>query len=207
MKELINLLICPKCHNKLDYDGIKLKCSNIICINWTEEFYSIDNKYVLVDFENSVLSKEVLIKLSGDSIVKRKTFPSKLHSFVKTIIHGSGSVTIKNLTYLNSYLNNNSKILIIGGGTIGSGMNKFINKNKDNIFSFDIYNSANINFIADAHSIPMKDNIFDLVIIQAVLEHVVSPHVVVKEINRVLKINGMVYAETPFLQHVHEGAI
>lgn len=206
MQEYKNLLVCPKCYSKLDYDGFNLKCSNAICVNCNEVFHKIDNKYVLVDFENSVLSKDVLIKLSGDSIVVREAYPSKIYSFVQRIIHGSGSVTKNNLSYLSTFLHKKSKILIVGGGTIGSGMGEFIRKNKENIISFDIYNSSNIDFIADAHAIPVKDNTFDLVIIQAVLEHVISPEVVVKEIKRVLKVNGMVYAETPFLQHVHEGA-
>ena len=47
---------------------------------------------------------------------------------------------------------------------------------------------------------------FDGVWIQAVLEHVVEPQVVISEIYRVLNKNGLVYAETPFMQQVHEGA-
>jgi hypothetical protein len=38
-----------------------------------------------------------------------------------------------------------------------------------------------------------------------VLEHVLEAHMVVGEIFRVLKKDALVYAETPFLQHVHEG--
>ena len=38
------------------------------------------------------------------------------------------------------------------------------------------------------------------------LEHVLEPQKVVDEIYRVLKDDAIVYAETPFLQQVHEGA-
>ncbi len=44
-----------------------------------------------------------------------------------------------------------------------------------------------------------------MIVIQAVLEHVVNPNRVVNEIYRILKIKGIVYAETPFMQSVHEG--
>ncbi len=74
------------------------------------------------------------------------------------------------------------------------------------IAAFDIYYSANVQFIADAHSILLRDASVDAVVIQAVLEHVLDPQQVVDEIWRVLKPSGLVYAETPFLQHVHEGA-
>lgn len=53
--------------------------------------------------------------------------------------------------------------------------------------------------------IPFEDNSFDGVIVQAVLEHVVDPNRCVEEIHRVLKPNGVVYAETPFMQQVHMG--
>ena len=59
--------------------------------------------------------------------------------------------------------------------------------------------------ICDAHDIPFKDNSFDGVVIQAVLEHVVDPVRCVSEIHRVLKADGLVYAETPFMQQVHGG--
>jgi hypothetical protein len=38
------------------------------------------------------------------------------------------------------------------------------------------------------------------------MEHVVEPSKVADEIHRVLKSDGVVYAETPFMQQVHEGA-
>jgi hypothetical protein len=38
------------------------------------------------------------------------------------------------------------------------------------------------------------------------LEHVLDPSAVVAEIHRVLKPDGYVYAETPFMQQVHERA-
>jgi ubiquinone/menaquinone biosynthesis C-methylase UbiE len=59
--------------------------------------------------------------------------------------------------------------------------------------------------ICDAHDIPFKDEMFDGVIAQAVLEHVVDPIRCVAEIHRVLKTGGLVYAETPFIQQVHMG--
>ena len=59
--------------------------------------------------------------------------------------------------------------------------------------------------ICDAHCLPFEDNSFDGVIIQAVLEHVVDPWRCVEEIYRVLKEDGLVYAETPFIQQVHGG--
>jgi SAM-dependent methyltransferase len=60
--------------------------------------------------------------------------------------------------------------------------------------------------VADAHKLPFEDGVFDGVWVQAVLEHVLEPATVVAEIHRVLRRNGLVYAETPFMQQVHERA-
>ena len=74
------------------------------------------------------------------------------------------------------------------------------------LISFDVYASPATQFVGDGHSIPLADGSVDGVIVQAVLEHVLEPTIVADEIHRVLRTGGIVYADTPFLQQVHEGA-
>ena len=57
--------------------------------------------------------------------------------------------------------------------------------------------------VADAHQIPLADSSCDLVINQAVLEHVLDPGQVVSEMRRVLRPGGCIYCEVPFLQPYH----
>lgn len=97
-------------------------------------------------------------------------------------------------------------VLVVGGGGIGQGMQPLYDAEDIRVVAFDVYASQNVQLIADGHQIPFADNSFDSVIVQAVLEHVLDPWSVVKEIHRVLRTGGIVYAETPFLQQVHEGA-
>ena len=74
------------------------------------------------------------------------------------------------------------------------------------MIGFDIYGSPITQFIADAHQIPLRNESVDAVVVQAVLEHVLDPWQVAREIHRVLKPNGLVYSEVPFMQQGHEGA-
>jgi SAM-dependent methyltransferase len=98
-------------------------------------------------------------------------------------------------------------ILIIGGSIDGKGISALKNNLPANtiLVESDVAHGPNTNIIIDAHQIPFQDQCFDLVIAQAVLEHVLDPFLCVKEIHRVLKPGGLVYAEIPFMQHVHGG--
>jgi len=98
------------------------------------------------------------------------------------------------------------RALVVGGASVGDGCAPLVDAPDIDVVSFDIYATNETTFVGDAHRIPLADSSFDAVWIQAVLEHVYSPVLVVDEIARVLRPGGLIYAETPFLQPVHEGA-
>lgn len=56
---------------------------------------------------------------------------------------------------------------------------------------------------AYAESLPFRDAVFDAVICSEMLEHVLDPVTVLKEISRVLKPNGVLLASVPFLNRIH----
>jgi len=102
--------------------------------------------------------------------------------------------------------NEKPKLLVIGGGAPGSGMEHLLSSDRIERIETDVYFGPQVGLVCDAHQLPFRDGSIDAVVIQAVLEHVLSPETVVAEIHRVLKPDGIVYAETPFMQQVHEGA-
>jgi SAM-dependent methyltransferase len=208
MKSDIKILCCPKCKSQLKENNGIILCSNIECSYSDSPFPFIDDKLILVNFDDSVIQYDSLLNSDASSLVKRTIKFSKLEKFAKSLLNGVNKLSANNIETCIGLLKdiNNPRILIIGGGTVGAGCEYIVNNFQDAITSFDIYNSVNVDFIADAHSIPLKDETFDLIIIQAVLEHVLSPNKVVDECYRVLKTCGYIYAETPFLQAVHEGA-
>lgn len=55
--------------------------------------------------------------------------------------------------------------------------------------------------IGTGEAIPYPDNVFDIVISNNVLEHLVNPQQVFKEVNRVLKLCGFFLAKTPNRRH------
>jgi SAM-dependent methyltransferase len=98
------------------------------------------------------------------------------------------------------------RVLVIGSGKKGNGSQNLWTENELLKVGVDVYKSGTVDVVCDAHYLPFPDSYFEGVWIQAVLEHVVEPNIVVAEIHRVLKSDGVVYAETPFMQQVHEGA-
>lgn len=86
------------------------------------------------------------------------------------------------------------KILELGSG---------IRRRSENAVNIDIERAPEVDILGDAHFLPIRSDSFDVVITEAVLEHVRRPRQVVAEIHRVLKPGGVVYAAIPFLQGYH----
>jgi SAM-dependent methyltransferase/uncharacterized protein YbaR (Trm112 family) len=82
---------------------------------------------------------------------------------------------------------------------LGSGSD-FI---QDGIINFDLDLLPEVDVVGNGDNLPFLDETFDLIISQAVLEHVKRPKKIVNEIYRVLKHGGYVYVESPFLQEYH----
>ncbi|MGF1476465.1 MAG: methyltransferase domain-containing protein [Geminicoccaceae bacterium] len=168
----------------------------------------VDGVPILVDFESSVLDRDKLIKSRAESVLHRPA-RTGARSIVKRLLAPPSAVTARNVERLIKELETRpepARILVVGGGSVGQGMQPLYDHPRLRLTGFDIFATAYTQFVADAHKIPVADRSFDAVVIQAVLEHVLQPDQVVGEIWRVLKDDGLVYAETPFMQHVHEGA-
>lgn len=209
------MFFCPSCKTKLvpSQDlSLALKCEFTNCSFFDHTFNKIDNVPILIPFGFD----ECIFKNNDFNNLKQKnnkhrSRPIRHNEFfvnIKRFFYGQSKQSLNNFRYLSQLLTKDLRVLIIGGAEIGSAMSDFHSDLIDKCYFFesvDVYPSPNITVIADAHYLPYPDNFFDLVIIQAVLEHVVSPKTVVSEIYRVLSTNGTVYAETPFLQSVHEG--
>ena len=87
-----------------------------------------------------------------------------------------------------------AEILDLGSGT---------DRRAPNVITLEIEANSNVDIVGDGHQLPFHDNVFDAIISEAVLEHVLEPKQVVAEIYRVLKPGGYVCAAVPFLQGFH----
>jgi len=209
-EEVKKILICPQSGYPLIKKGDLLVPNNEEINKLTEIHYRFINEQpVLVDYDNSILDENYIFKRNGESVVVRKQ--SRLRSWIKEhLLHPDGNKITADIAqeFVNKLKSKTKKprLLIIGGGVKGIGTDIFYNDPDIQVISFDIYASPLTQFIADAHQIPLETGSIDGVWIQYVLEHVLEPWVVTREIDRILNLDGLVYSETPFLQQVHEGA-
>ena len=214
----MKLYFCPNCKDLLlkekKHDKSFLKCANINC-DLSKKIFPIFNGIpILLPIGNEKCifrDLDFSENMNAGYARREQTINKKfnLKRRLRRIFYGLNKQTVNNYRKLIKILDKDSRILIIGGGSEGKGMDEFfeyVSALNIKVESLDVYISDNIDIVADAHYLPYCDSFFDIVISQAVLVHCFEPSTVVQEIYRVLKEGGTVYAETPFLQSVHEGA-
>lgn len=206
----VEILVCPRCRSPLSRDGtFSLQCPSLDCELAGAPFPVVGGQAVLIDFDDSILDRDHLLASSGASVLARG---SRLRIALARFINGANTVTpyyakdmIARLT-AGGISGRRPRILIIGGGSIGNGSDELYGRADVDCVGIDIYASAHTALVADAHALPFADGAFDGVWIQAVLEHVLEPWRVAEEIHRVLGPGGLIFADTPFLWPIHEGA-
>ena len=214
MSKIVEHLICPRCHFTLR-QNIKLgsldsiSCLNLKCQFSEQPFLIINGVPCLIDFEKSVFNIEDITEIAPK--ISSRTWRRKFMSWLEALSVGSANDGVSSGAcerFITEIRHRRSRpaILIIGGGTVGAGASALYKTSDIEIVGTDVFLSAYVDVVCDGHSLPFESSTFDGVWIQAVLEHVLEPSIVVSEIHRVLRPEGIVYAETPFMQQVHMGA-
>jgi SAM-dependent methyltransferase len=84
---------------------------------------------------------------------------------------------------------------------IGSGPKRLMQR--EDIINLDFFAFDEVDIVADATNIPIRDGSVDLIINLALLEHIPNPTAVIREIERLLKPGGAVFCFVPFMQPFH----
>ncbi|MDM9385237.1 methyltransferase domain-containing protein [Chlorogloeopsis sp. ULAP01] len=200
-----SMLRCPICNSELVVRSEDSQCINSQC----QALFPHKNRIpILINESASIFSID-------DFVNERKLYfdLSPKNQFLETLKNLVPSISLnlkakRNYEQFSKKLHMrciHPKVLVIGGSILGKGIENIVENSNLEIVETDVSFGSRTTLICDAHNIPFADRSFDGVIIQAVLEHVVDPWCCVEEIYRVLKDDGLVYAETPFMQQVHGG--
>jgi SAM-dependent methyltransferase/uncharacterized protein YbaR (Trm112 family) len=203
--ELESLLACPRCKNGLDVGHDECRCLAEDCGAAFPMWHGVP---VLFNEADSLFS--IAGVLAGTdrpfptaaSLLRRKL--SRLAPTLHRNVNGRRNYQAFSQHLLAQCAS--PRVLVIGSRVLGEGMEVLTENRAIEVIESDVEIGPRPAVLFDAHDIPFAEESFDGVIVQAVLEHVADPTRCVQEIHRVLKPAGIVYAETPFMQQVHEGA-
>lgn len=197
-----SLLRCPICHSPIKLDN-QIVCTNTECAS---VFPVINEIPVLLNEADSVFSISDFTDGEGTNLKPKPKLERLLINLTpKIVLNLNAKKNYQKFVEILLQQNQNPKVLIVGGSVLGEGMEPLLSNSAIELIETDVAFSAHTSVVCDLHDLPFADNSFDGVVVQAVLEHVVNPTRCVEEIHRVLKPNGLVYAETPFMQQVHLG--
>ena len=195
-------LICPTCAAPLKLTEISACCAE-------GHLFPVENGLpILIDDEKSVFCQSDFKVVADTFFVEPQTRARKmarklLARFLPDIL--LNLTAKKNYAQLASLLKERDKpvILIIGCGDQARWMEEFVSQPNFSFVESDVSFGPRVQIICDGHDLPFADGSFDAIVAQGVLEHVADSDRVVSEMHRVLKKDGLVFADSPFLVPGH----
>jgi ubiquinone/menaquinone biosynthesis C-methylase UbiE/uncharacterized protein YbaR (Trm112 family) len=197
-------LRCPICGTALAQKDAEFVCVNSHC---RTSFPIVDGIPIILNEAASIFSiSDFVAQRQATMKVSQSRIKKALSRFLPNI--DANLKAQRNYRELAQQLlqrSPNPIVLVIGCGNLGEGLSVLLEYTSIELVDSDVSLGGRTAIVCDAHDLPFPANYFDGVIIQAVLEHVVDPYRCVEEIHRVLKEEGLIYAEIPFMQQVHMG--
>ena len=194
------LLRCVSCGGRLGVEEQLLRCASGEC---GRSFPVIAGAPVLL------LASSVFTQPEAEGSPYQKRGTSGLRDFIFRITPdlelrvGSGVQRLEREALLLGP--ERTRVLNIGGKHGGAAARGLRSRADVEIFEIDFSLSALTQVVTDPQRLPLPDACFDVVVIDSVLEHLPDPAAATAEIWRVLRSNGLVFSDTPFMLPVHAG--
>ena len=200
--KLTDILACPYCRKNLHNHEYGIKCS--FC---NEEFIFSDlgqldfrlksNKTITLKYELG--NRLIPDNESNFTVLSNNPYPELDFSKISIPWH----ITKELLSYFPKAKSENSFMLDLG---CGRGIHKGICEYAGFEYVGIDSESMDASMLGDAQALPFKDNSFEFILSIAVLEHVQYPLVMMKEIQRVLKPDGLIIGTVAFLEPFHSNS-
>jgi ubiquinone/menaquinone biosynthesis C-methylase UbiE/uncharacterized protein YbaR (Trm112 family) len=203
-KPVEEALRCPVCHAGLHRSAGGFSCDNPAC---AKAYPIVNGIPVILNEERSIFE---IASFTGREAVTTFRPQPRIEKFFSRVLpeitaNFASVENYRKLKTLVAELPRKPRILVVGCGEVGRGMDEFVRESGVELINTDVSMSERADIICDSHDLPFVDGFFDGVIVQAVLEHVADPPRCVEEIFRVMADHAVIYAETPFMQQVHGG--
>ena len=196
---VVDMLRCPDCRGKVQHREQEFRCESC-----NAQYPVANGVPILVAAHKSLFDIETFTEAQPTFFRPIGKVREKISKAIPDVtLNVSSDQVYRRMRDRILESSRNPKVLVVGGGVVGGGMDCLVNDPRITLIETDAAIAPRTNLICDGHDLPFADQSVDAVIVQAVLEHVVDPHRCVAEIHRVLKPAGLVYSDTPFMQQVH----
>jgi len=199
-----DLVRCPSCRSRLITLGRRLCCTHESC---GMRYPIVDGIPVLINDQNSVFTRRDFIFRKNTTFdLTRRRWVRRVDRLLPTL--GRNVTTKGNYRAFAELLlkqTANPVVLVIGGSILGRGMESLASDPRIQLVETDVSFGRRTQMICDAHDLPFENHSFDGVVVQGVLQYLLEPSRCVNEVQRVLKPEGLVYAESAFMQQVVQG--
>jgi len=197
------LLRCPVCASELMLVDDHFDCTNESCVG---RFPIVDRMPVLIDEAKSLFSFSDFLAHKETTLPRRPLITRLAVRLLPDIsVNLRAERNYEEFRRLLLQRTPHPKVLVVGGSIVGKGMGAILSETAIEFVETDVSFGPRTALICDAHDLPFADGSFDGVIIQAVIPCLQDPFSCVDEIHRVLAADGLVYAETPFVQQGLQG--
>jgi uncharacterized protein YbaR (Trm112 family)/SAM-dependent methyltransferase len=201
--DLQRLLACPACRSPLAISADECRCTGEKC---RLVFPSVNGIPVLIHEATSIFSLDDFRSHRDTTFRPASTLRRAIRQNLPYLTRNyKARENFRRITRLLTEHNPAPRVLVIGGSTMGAGIDELLACPALQVVETDVSFGPRTGLICDAHDLPFADRSFDAVIIQAVLNCVADPYRCVDEAHRVLKDDGLIYTETSFLQPVLDG--
>lgn len=199
------ILTCPLCHKPLNCMGEQVVCTDDGC---NAQFPVTNGVPILINPADSIFDTEVFLNQEATFFKPISRWRSWVSRCLPHLDKNFAAERVFQRLHDMLLEQRTSpevrpKILVVGGSILGDGMESLADDPRIQLVETDVALGPRASIICDGHDLPFADGAFDAVIVQAVLEHVTDPFRCVAEIKRVLRPDGLVYSDTPFMQQVH----
>jgi len=195
--DLIDSIVCPACHSSMTRGMAERYCS--ACdITYSE----VNGIPLMVHDANDIVLQPQTDGRAGSGKFLKAVFKVIIRS-IPTGYHSP--ITAENFEFLRENTPAGAACLAVGGGidAFGKDTARLGEDILADLVNLEVVPGPVVDLVADGHDIPFPDETFDLIISQAVLEHVKQPRRVVAEMLRVLKPGGLIFVDVPFIANVH----
>lgn len=196
-------LACPRCGASLESGGERLCCVRATC---GASFPIVRGVPILINSSSSTFDVSSYTESDDNRSEQTSRWQERVQTIVPRLsINIAAKENYRQFRDRLVRMYSHSLVLIIGGAGVGEGMEELLADERIEFVEADVALRGKTRVVCDAQDLPFASDSFDGVIIQAVLEYLFDPARCVAEIYRVLKADGQVYSEMPFMQQVHGG--